>query len=42
MESCMQQDAEEDQKMRWLDEVSMDLRSMGINEWRDRARDREA
>ena len=29
-------------KMRWLDEVSTDLRKMGINEWRDRARDREA
>ena len=28
-------------KMRWLDDVSMDLRKMGINEWRDRARDRE-
>jgi hypothetical protein len=30
------------QKMRWLDDVSADLRKMGINEWRDRARDREA
>jgi hypothetical protein len=29
-------------KMRWLDDESMDLRKMGINEWRDRARDREA
>ena len=29
-------------KIRWLDEVSTDLRKMGINEWRDRARDREA
>jgi hypothetical protein len=29
-------------KTRWLDEVSTDLRKMGINEWRDRARDREA
>jgi hypothetical protein len=28
-------------KMRWLDDVSMDLRKMGINDWRDRARDRE-
>ena len=28
-------------KMRWLDDVSMDLRKMGINEWRDRSRDRE-
>jgi hypothetical protein len=28
--------------MRWLDDVSMDLRKMGINEWRDGARDREA
>jgi hypothetical protein len=27
-------------KTRWLD-VSTDLRTMGINEWRDRARDRE-
>jgi hypothetical protein len=26
-------------KMRWLDD---DLRKMGINVWRDRARDREA
>ena len=29
-------------KMVWLDDVSTDLRKMGINEWRDRARDREA
>ena len=29
-------------KMRWLDDVSTDLRKMGINEWRDRARDQEA
>ena len=29
-------------KMIWLDNVSTDLRKMGINEWRDRARDREA
>jgi len=29
-------------KMRWLDDVSMDLRKMGINEWKDRARNREA
>jgi hypothetical protein len=28
-------------KMRWLEDVSMDLRKMGVNEWRDRARDRE-
>jgi len=28
-------------KMRWLDDVSMDLRKMGINGRRDRARDRE-
>jgi len=41
MESCMQHDEEEDQKMRWLDDVSTDLRKMGLNEWRDRARDRE-
>jgi hypothetical protein len=26
---------------KWLDVVSMDLRKMGINEWRGRARDRE-
>jgi len=29
-------------KMRWLDDMSKDLRKMGINKWRDRARDREA
>jgi hypothetical protein len=29
-------------KMRWLDDVSTDLRKMGINERRERARDREA
>jgi hypothetical protein len=29
-------------KSRWLDDVSTDLRKMGINEWRGRARDREA
>jgi hypothetical protein len=28
-------------KMRWLEDVSMDLRKMGGNEWRDRARNRE-
>jgi hypothetical protein len=28
-------------KTRWLDNVSTDLRKMGINEWRDRSRDRE-
>jgi hypothetical protein len=28
-------------KMRWLEDVSMDLRKMGVNEWRDRERDRE-
>ena len=28
--------------MRWLDDVSTDLRKMGINEWRNRGRDREA
>jgi hypothetical protein len=29
-------------KMRWLDDVSMDLRKMGLNEWKDRERSREA
>ena len=29
-------------RMRWPDDVSMDLRKMGVNEWRDRARNREA
>jgi hypothetical protein len=29
-------------KTRWLDDVFMDLRKMGINERRDRVRDREA
>ena len=29
-------------KMRWLVDVSTDLRKIGINEWRERARDREA
>jgi hypothetical protein len=29
-------------KVRWPDDVSTDLRKMRINEWRDRARDREA
>jgi hypothetical protein len=28
-------------KTRWLDDVSSDLRKMGINEWRDREKDRE-
>ena len=28
-------------RMRWLDDVSMDPRKMGVNEWRDRARNRE-
>jgi hypothetical protein len=28
-------------KTRWLDDMSTDLRKMGIYEWRDRARDRE-
>jgi hypothetical protein len=45
MESCMQQDKEEDQgrpRIRWLDDVSMDLRKMGVKEWGDRARNRAA
>ena len=29
-------------RMRWLNNMSMDLRKMGVNEWRDRARNREA
>jgi hypothetical protein len=29
-------------KTRWLDDVSTDLRKIGINEWRDRARHRES
>jgi hypothetical protein len=29
-------------KTRWLDDVFTELRMMGINEWRDIARDREA
>jgi hypothetical protein len=28
-------------KMRWLEDMSMDLRKMGVNEWRDRGRNRE-
>jgi hypothetical protein len=28
-------------KTRWLDDVSTDLKKMRINEWRDRARNRE-
>jgi hypothetical protein len=28
-------------KTRWLGDVSADLRKMGINEWRSRARDQE-
>ena len=27
--------------MRWLDDASMDLRKMGLTEWKDRARNRE-
>jgi hypothetical protein len=27
--------------MRWLDDISMDLRKMGIKKWRDRARNIE-
>jgi hypothetical protein len=29
-------------KMRWLDDVSVDLRKMGVSGWRDRVRNREA
>jgi hypothetical protein len=29
-------------RMRWLDDVSMDLRKMGVSRWRYRARNREA
>jgi len=29
-------------EIRWLDDVSMDMRKMGVNKWRDRARNREA
>jgi hypothetical protein len=29
-------------KMRWLDDVSTDLRKMGVSGWRDRARNRES
>jgi hypothetical protein len=29
-------------RMRWLDDVSMDLRKIGVSRWRDRARIREA
>jgi len=29
-------------KTRWLDDMSMEMRNMGVNEWRDRARIREA
>jgi len=29
-------------KMRWLDDVPMDLRKTGVNEWTDRARNRES
>jgi hypothetical protein len=29
-------------RMRWLDDVSVDLRQMGVSRWRDRARNREA
>jgi GTP1/Obg family GTP-binding protein len=29
-------------KMRWLDDVSMDLRKMGVSGWKDRERNREA
>jgi hypothetical protein len=42
MESYVRQDDEEDRKMRWLDDVPMDMRKMDISGWRDRARSREA
>jgi hypothetical protein len=29
-------------KMRWLDDVSVDLKKIGLNEWKDRSRNREA
>jgi hypothetical protein len=29
-------------KMRWMDDVSTDLRKMAVSGWRDRARNREA
>jgi hypothetical protein len=29
-------------RMRWLDDVSMDLTKMGVSRWRERARNREA
>jgi hypothetical protein len=29
-------------RMRWLDDVSMNLRKMGVSRWRDRTRNREA
>jgi hypothetical protein len=28
--------------MRWLDDVSTDLRKMGLDEWKERAMNREA
>ena len=27
--------------MKWLDDMSRDLRKMGLNEWKDRARNQE-
>jgi hypothetical protein len=42
MESYMLKDGRGRPRMKWLDDVSMDLRKMGVSRWRDRARNREA